>query len=112
VLHVIQVASDIATCMYYTGVYPFTKKEVHSARNPNDRKLQQALLQFFKPQNYFEVQKALEETGRTGLIGGGCDALIPARAPQEAFHARRERANCAVSTSIRFRIRVARREKR
>ncbi|HEY1860229.1 MAG TPA: YgiQ family radical SAM protein [Gemmataceae bacterium] len=86
---------DIATCMYYTGVDPFTKKEVHIARNLNDRKLQRALLQFFKPENYFEVRKALEETGRTDLIGGGCDALIPARPPKEALRARRERANRA-----------------
>jgi uncharacterized radical SAM protein YgiQ len=86
---------DIATCMYYTGIDPFTKKEVHIARNLNDRKLQRALLQFFKPENYFEVRKALEEAGRTDLIGGGCDALIPAHPPQEAFHARRDRANRA-----------------
>ena len=35
------------------------------------------LLQFFKPDNYFEVRKALEQAGRADLIGG-CDALIPA----------------------------------
>ena len=48
-----------------------------------DRKLQRALLQFFKPDNYFEVRKALEQAGRTDLIGGGCDALIPAHPPKE-----------------------------
>jgi uncharacterized radical SAM protein YgiQ len=84
---------DIATCMYYTGFDPFTKQEVYIARNLRDRKLQRALLQFFKPENYFEVRKALEEAGRTDLIGGGCDALIPAQPPQEALAARRDRAN-------------------
>jgi uncharacterized radical SAM protein YgiQ len=84
---------DIATCMYYTGVDPFTGEKVSIARNLRDRKLQRALLQFFKPENYFEVRKALEEAGRQDLIGSGCDALIPAQPPQEALQARRKRAN-------------------
>ncbi|HEV3118757.1 MAG TPA: DUF3362 domain-containing protein, partial [Gemmataceae bacterium] len=84
---------DIATCMYYTGMDPFTKKPVHVARNLHDRKLQRALMQFFKPENYFEVRKALEQAGRQDLIGAGCDALIPADPPREALRARRERAN-------------------
>ena len=79
--------------MVYTGVDPFTKQEVFVARHLRDRELQRALLQFFKPDNYFEVRKALEEAGRTDLIGGGCDALIPAQPPKEALVARRERAN-------------------
>jgi uncharacterized radical SAM protein YgiQ len=87
---------DVATCMYYTGVDPFSKQAVYVARALRDRKLQRALLQFFKPENYFEVRKALEEAQRTDLIGGGCDALIPAQPPKEALTARRERANQAV----------------
>jgi uncharacterized radical SAM protein YgiQ len=84
---------DIATCMYYTGIDPFTKNEVYIARNLRDRKMQRALLQFFKPENYFEVRKALLEAGRADLIGGGCDCLIPAQPPKEALEARRQRAN-------------------
>jgi uncharacterized radical SAM protein YgiQ len=87
---------DIATCMYYTGVDPFSKQEVYVARALRDRKLQRALLQFFKPENYIEVRKALEEAGRTDLIGGGCDALIPAQPPKEALQQRREKANAAL----------------
>ena len=87
---------DIATCMYYTGIDPFTKQEVYIARHLRDRKLQRALLQFFKPENYFEVRKALEEAGRTDLIGTGCDALIPAQPPAEAIRARRERSDRAL----------------
>ena len=88
-------AGDIATCMCHTGIAPFTKQEVYVARNLRDRRMQRALMQFFKPENYFEVRKALEEAGRTDLIGGGCDALIPAQPPKEALKARRERANQA-----------------
>jgi uncharacterized radical SAM protein YgiQ len=84
---------DIATCMYYTGIDPFTGQEVYVARHLRDRKLQRALLQFFRPENYFEVRKALEEAGRTDLIGGGCDCLIPAQPPREAIEDRRRRAN-------------------
>jgi hypothetical protein len=65
--------------MYYTGIDPFTGKAVYISRLLKDRKMQRALLQFFKPENYFEVRKALEEAGRTDLIGGVCDALIPAQ---------------------------------
>ena len=67
---------NIATCMYYTGLDPFIGQEVYVARDLRDRKLQRALLQFFKPENYFEVRKALQTAGRHDLIGSGCDALI------------------------------------
>ncbi|MEC8337637.1 MAG: YgiQ family radical SAM protein [Planctomycetota bacterium] len=55
---------DVATAMYYTGIDPFSGKEVHIARHLRDRKLQRALMQFFKPENYFQVRKALEKAGR------------------------------------------------
>jgi uncharacterized radical SAM protein YgiQ len=84
---------DVATAMYYTGLDPFTKQPVHIAKQLHDRKLQRALLQFFKPENYFEVRKALEQAKRTDLIGNGCDCLIPARPPAEAFIKRRQDAN-------------------
>jgi hypothetical protein len=82
--------------MYYTGINPFTGEEVYVAKGLRDRKMQRALLQFFKPENYFEVRKALIEAGRQDLIGGGCDTLIPAVPPKEALRARREQANEAV----------------
>jgi len=83
---------DIAACMYHTGLDPMTKKPVHIAKGLRDRKLQRALMQFFKPENYFLVRQALIETGRTDLIGDGCGALIPSRPPQAAIEARRRRA--------------------
>jgi uncharacterized radical SAM protein YgiQ len=84
---------DIATCMYYTGIDPFTRQEVYIARGLRDRKMQRALMQFFKPENYFLVREALIEAGRADLIGSGCDCLIPANPPKEAIEARRKRAN-------------------
>jgi uncharacterized radical SAM protein YgiQ len=87
---------DIATCMYYTGIDPLTGQEVYIARHLRDRRMQRALLQYFKPENYFEVRRALIEAGRADLIGNGCDCLIPAHPPPEALQARRERANAAL----------------
>jgi uncharacterized radical SAM protein YgiQ len=83
---------DIATCMYYTGLDPFTGEEVYTARALKDRKMQRALLQFFKPENYFEVRAALLKAGRPDLIGSGCNCLIPAQPPKAAIRARMERA--------------------
>jgi uncharacterized radical SAM protein YgiQ len=86
---------DVATCVYYTGVDPFSKQEAYVARGLRDRRMQRALMQFFKPENYFTVREALIQTGRQDLIGGGCDCLIPAQPPREAIEARRRRANQA-----------------
>ena len=79
------------------GLDPFTGEEVFVARHLRDRKLQRALLQFFKPENYFEVRQALSAAGRSDLIGSGCDCLIPAQPPRAAIEARRRRANEATS---------------
>ncbi len=86
---------DIATCMWYTGLDPFTKKPVKVARGLTDRKQQRALMQFFKPENYFTVREALVKAGRSDLIGG-CDGLIPAQPPREAVEAKRRQANDAL----------------
>jgi hypothetical protein len=66
------------------------------AKHLRDRKLQRALMQFFKPENYFDVRRALEQAGRQDLIGSGCDCLIPAKPPKEALDQRRHRANESV----------------
>jgi hypothetical protein len=81
--------------MYYTWIDPFTKKPVRIAKGMRDRKMQRALMQFFKPENYFTVQEALIEAERADLIGG-CEWLIPSNPPKEAIEARRRQANCAV----------------
>ena len=83
---------DIAACMYHTGLDPMTMKPVFIAKHLRDRKLQRALMQFFKPENYFRVRKALTEAGRQDLIGEGCDCLIPTRPPRAAVEARRHSA--------------------
>jgi hypothetical protein len=84
---------DIATCLCHTYIDPFTGKEVYVAKGLKDRKMQRALMQFFKPDNWFTVREALIQSGRADLIGNGCDCLIPAHPPKDAIEARRRQAN-------------------
>jgi len=83
---------DVAACMYWTGLDPMTGQPVETIHKLQDRRIQRALLQFFQPENYFTVRKALLEHGRKDLIGDGPLALIPERPPKEAFKARRQEA--------------------
>jgi uncharacterized radical SAM protein YgiQ len=75
---------DIATCMYHTGLDPMTGREVYVANGARARRLQRALVQFWKPENYFDVREALREAERTDLIGNGPDCLIAHRPPKGA----------------------------
>ena len=81
------------------GVWKFvdeTNRElVAIARNLRDRKLQRALMQFFKPENWFLVRRALLDEGRGDLIGSGRECLIPGDPPPEALEARRRAAERA-----------------
>jgi uncharacterized radical SAM protein YgiQ len=75
---------DIATCMYYTGLDPMTGKPVYVPKGARERRLQKALLQFFKSENYADVCAALIEASRTDLIGDGPDCLVSSRCPKPA----------------------------
>jgi uncharacterized radical SAM protein YgiQ len=86
---------DIAACMYHTGLDPMTRRPVKVVKGLKDRRMQRALLQFFKPENWFEVRKALEQAGRQDLIGSGCDCLIADRPPREAVDRKRREATRA-----------------
>lgn len=59
----------ISTCMFYTGLDPFTMKKVYVPKTPKEKHMQRALLQFRNPENYALVYEALQKTGRTDLIG-------------------------------------------
>ncbi|HGY90655.1 MAG TPA: YgiQ family radical SAM protein [Planctomycetes bacterium] len=83
---------DLASAMYHTGLDPITLKPIPVAKKLRDRRFQRALLQFFKPENWFEVREALKAAGRMDLVGDTPDALIPSRAPRAALERRRKRA--------------------
>ena len=82
--------------MGYRCFLQISKKPVTTAKNLNDRKLQRALMQFFKPENDFEVREGLIPANRADLIGSGCDCLILAQPPKEALERRRRDAQRAV----------------
>ncbi|MEC8653223.1 MAG: YgiQ family radical SAM protein [Planctomycetota bacterium] len=84
---------DIATCMYHTGLDPTTMQPVETVKKLKDREVQRALMQYFKPENYFVVRRALLDAGKKELIGDGPTALIPSNPPKEALAMRRQAAN-------------------
>ena len=53
----------VSTCMFYTGLDPYTMKEVYVAKTPHDKALQRALLQYFLPQNRKLVEEAYRKAG-------------------------------------------------
>ena len=71
--------STISTCMYYTGLDPRTMKEVYTPKNPHEKAMQRALIQYRNPDNYDLVKEALIMTGRKDLIGFDEKCLIPPR---------------------------------
>ncbi len=66
-----------STCMYYTGIDPFTMKKVYVARSYEEKKAQRALLQFYKRENFPIIRKILVSAGREDLIGQGKNCLVP-----------------------------------
>lgn len=68
--------STKSTCMYYTGLNPDTLEEIFVPKTKEEKKMQRALLQYRKKENYDIVHKALELAGRKDLIGFGPNCLI------------------------------------
>lgn len=68
--------STISTCMYYTGLDPRTLKPVYVPKNPHEKAMQRALIQYRRPENYELVKEALLKCGRKDLIGYGGKCLI------------------------------------
>ena len=68
--------STMSTCMYYTGVDPRTMEPIYVARDPHEKAMQRALIQYRKPENYKLVREALEKAGRRDLIGYTKHCLI------------------------------------
>ena len=58
----------VSTCMFYTGLDPYTLKPIYVAKTPEEKGLQRALLQYYEPRNAEKVKKALQLTGREDLL--------------------------------------------
>lgn len=78
--------STVSTVMYYTGLDPrdydprkdqtAELKPVYVCRDPHEKAMQRALIQYRNPRNYELVYEALTRTGRTDLIGYDRKCLI------------------------------------
>lgn len=64
-----------ATCMYYTGINPFTMEKVHVAKG-REKRIQRALLRYKDERNYGLVYEGLKLVGRTDLIGNEWKCLV------------------------------------
>ena len=71
--------STLSTCMYYTGLDPRTMEPVYVPKDPHEKAMQRALIQYRNPKNYELVREALEKAGRTDLIGFDKKCLIRPR---------------------------------
>lgn len=71
--------STMSTVMYYTGIDPRDNSCVYVCRNPHEKAMQRALIQYRDPANYDLVREALVKTGRQDLIGYGPKCLIRPR---------------------------------
>ena len=71
--------STISTCMYYTGMDPRTGESVYVPKNPHEKEMQRALIQYRDPKNYDLIKEALHLAGRTDLIGFDQKCLIKPR---------------------------------
>ncbi|WP_044931508.1 YgiQ family radical SAM protein [Oribacterium sp. NK2B42] len=69
----------VSTTMYYTGLNPLTMEEVYVPKNPHEKAMQRALIQYKKPENYELVKEALLREHREDLIGFGPECLIRPR---------------------------------
>lgn len=69
----------ISTCMFHTGLDPFTMEKIYVPVTRTEKKMQRVLLQYRNPDNREMIEKALETAGRTDLIGNRPDCLIPSK---------------------------------
>lgn len=66
----------ISTCMFYTGIDPYTMKKIYVPKTKEEKAEQRALLQYFRPENKQAVIAALTKAGRKDLIGNRPECLV------------------------------------
>ncbi|WML67292.1 MAG: hypothetical protein METHP_00804 [Methanoregula sp. SKADARSKE-2] len=66
---------SVSTCMYHTGLDPFTMERIHVPKG-QEKKIQRAILQYRDPKNRALVIEGLKAAGRTDLIGRGEECLV------------------------------------
>lgn len=90
--------STLSTCMYYTGVDPRTMENVYVPKNPHEKAMQRALIQYRNPELYRLVEEALKKAGRTDLIGYGPKCLIRPKSSGKSVNVNRKTNGAAGNT--------------
>lgn len=85
----------ISTAMFYTGLDPYTLKEVYVPKSEEEKTMQRALLQYFIPENKPLVIKALIKAGRRDLIGSDKKCLVTPLTGQTAGGYKKDGVNRA-----------------
>ncbi len=97
--------ATVSTCMFYTGLDPYTMKKVYVPKTAEEKAEQRALLQYFKSENQRLVLSALKKANRRDLIGSGKNCLVKdiarpvAPKPQRNSHKKNARAKTAKKAS-------------
>lgn len=81
----------ISTCMFYTGLDPYTMESVYVPKTADEKAMQRALLQYFRPQNRDVVIKALKLAGRRDLIGDSPKCLVSGNVSSSSSQSGRSR---------------------
>lgn len=79
--------STVSTVMYYTGIDPVSGEKVYVCRNPHEKAMQRALIQYRNPKNYDLVREALVKAGREDLTGFDKKCLIRPRSGEKTGNA-------------------------
>ena len=93
--------STISTCMYYTGVDPRNMKPVYVPKNPHEKAMQRALIQYRDPKNYDLVMEALRKSGRMDLVGFDQKCLIKPRKIKSDMSGVKRKQNCKNSKNVK-----------
>ena len=93
--------STISTCMYYTGVDPRNMKPVYVPKNPHEKAMQRALIQYRDPKNYDLVMEALRKAGRMDLVGFDQKCLIKPRKIKSDVSGGKKKQNCRNSKNAK-----------
>ena len=68
--------STLSTCMFYTGIHPLTGEKVYVPRDPREKSMQRALMQYKNSANRPLVLEGLRLAGRMDLVGTGPKCLV------------------------------------
>ena len=85
----------ISTTMYYTGLDPYTMEPVYCAKNPHEKAMQRALLQYYNVANAPLIEEALRKAKRYDLIGNTEGCLVRSSAQKNPRGAKPYRSNGA-----------------